>query len=75
LVRDPAALEALARTRLVAFDKAGTLTSGRARLVAIESKGAEVDEVLASFCRGTHISVRGALIFHDKIGVFAYHRL
>ena len=47
LVRDPAALEALARTRLIAFDKTGTLTSGRARLVGIESDGAESDEVLA----------------------------
>jgi Cu2+-exporting ATPase len=47
LVRDPAALEALARTRLLAFDKTGTLTSGRARLVAIESDGTAIDEVLA----------------------------
>ena len=30
LVRDPAALEALARTRLLAFDKTGTLTAGEA---------------------------------------------
>ena len=30
LVRDPAALEALARARLLAFDKTGTLTSGTA---------------------------------------------
>ena len=29
LVRDPAALEALARARLLAFDKTGTLTSGK----------------------------------------------
>ena len=47
LVRDPAALETLARTRLLAFDKTGTLTSGRARLVAIESDGTAIDEVLA----------------------------
>jgi P-type Cu2+ transporter len=47
LVRDPAALEALARTRLLAFDKTGTLTSGKARVVGIESDGAGSDEVLA----------------------------
>jgi len=47
LVRDPAALEALARTRLLAFDKTGTLTAGRARVVGIESDGAATDEVLA----------------------------
>ena len=47
LVRDPAALEILARTRLLAFDKTGTLTSGRARVVDIESDGVGVDEVLA----------------------------
>ena len=29
LVRDPVALEALARTRVLAFDKTGTLTSGK----------------------------------------------
>ena len=39
LVRDPAALEILARTRLLAFDKTGTLTAGRARVVDIESDG------------------------------------
>ena len=47
LVRDPAALEILARTSLLAFDKTGTLTAGRARVVAIESDGVGVDEVLA----------------------------
>jgi Cu2+-exporting ATPase len=47
LVRDPAALEALARTRLLAFDKTGTLTSGEARLVAIESDGTAIDEVIS----------------------------
>ena len=47
LVRDPAALEALARTRLVAFDKTGTLTSGNARIVAIDSPGLDANEVLA----------------------------
>jgi Cu2+-exporting ATPase len=47
LVRDPGALEALARTRLLAFDKTGTLTSGRSRIVGIESEGATTDEVLA----------------------------
>src|SRR6476659_5305676 len=46
LVRDPGALEALARTRLLAFDKTGTLTSGRAHVVGIESDGAGTDEVL-----------------------------
>ena len=47
LVRDPGALEALARTRLLAFDKTGTLTSGRPRIVGIESDGVATDEVLA----------------------------
>jgi Cu2+-exporting ATPase len=47
LVRDPAALEALARTRFIAFDKTGTLTSGKPRLVDIVSEGATSDEVLA----------------------------
>jgi P-type Cu2+ transporter len=47
LVRDPAALEALARLRLIAFDKTGTLTSGQARVVAIDSDGTAADEVLA----------------------------
>jgi Cu2+-exporting ATPase len=47
LVRDPGALESLARTRLLAFDKTGTLTSGKARVVGIESKGVGIDEVLA----------------------------
>ncbi|WP_315832687.1 heavy metal translocating P-type ATPase [Bradyrhizobium prioriisuperbiae] len=47
LVRDPAALEALARTRLIAFDKTGTLTSGRARIIAIDSPNVDPDDVLA----------------------------
>ncbi|UPJ54131.1 cation-translocating P-type ATPase [Bradyrhizobium sp. 200] len=47
LVRDPAALEALARMRLIAFDKTGTLTSGEARVVAIDTDGTSADVVLA----------------------------
>ncbi|MDB5598839.1 MAG: copA [Xanthobacteraceae bacterium] len=47
LLRDPAALEALARAEMVAFDKTGTLTSGRPRLVGIACPGSEADEVLA----------------------------
>ena len=47
LVRDPAALETLARTRLLAFDKTGTLTAGKAHVVDIESNGVGADEVLA----------------------------
>jgi Cu2+-exporting ATPase len=47
LVRDPAALEALARTHQVAFDKTGTLTSGQARIVAIDSPIVDANEVLA----------------------------
>jgi Cu+-exporting ATPase len=35
LVRDAAAIEALARTRAIAFDKTGTLTAGRPELVAV----------------------------------------
>jgi P-type Cu2+ transporter len=47
LVREPGALEALARTRLLAFDKTGTLTSGKARVVCIDTDAAAADEVLA----------------------------
>jgi Cu2+-exporting ATPase len=47
LVREPGALEELARARLLAFDKTGTLTSGRAHLVKIETDQAVADEVLA----------------------------
>jgi P-type Cu2+ transporter len=47
LVRDPAALEMLARTRVFAFDKTGTLTAGRARVVDIESDSVGPGEVLA----------------------------
>jgi heavy metal translocating P-type ATPase len=47
LVRDPAALEALARVRLIAFDKTGTLTSGETRVVAIDTDGTSADVVFA----------------------------
>jgi Cu2+-exporting ATPase len=47
LVREPGALEELARLRLLAFDKTGTLTSGRARVVRIETDDVMADEVLA----------------------------
>jgi P-type Cu2+ transporter len=47
LVREPGALEQLARTRLLAFDKTGTLTSGRAHVVRIETDEVMADEVLA----------------------------
>jgi Cu2+-exporting ATPase len=47
LVREPGALEELARARLLAFDKTGTLTSGRARVVRIETDEMVADEVLA----------------------------
>lgn len=47
LVRDGAVLESLARVRLVAFDKTGTLTLGQARLVGIETAGADADEAIA----------------------------
>ncbi|WP_244846306.1 heavy metal translocating P-type ATPase [Mesorhizobium sp. L-8-3] len=47
LVRDPAALEALGRCRLLAFDKTGTLTSGTPRIVGVDADGVERDEVLA----------------------------
>jgi P-type Cu2+ transporter len=47
LVREPGALEALARTRSIAFDKTGTLTSGKARVVNIETEGVDADEALA----------------------------
>jgi P-type Cu2+ transporter len=47
LVRDAAALELLARARLLAFDKTGTLTSSNPRLVGVDSAGVGSDEVLA----------------------------
>jgi P-type Cu2+ transporter len=47
LVRDGAALEVLARVRLLAFDKTGTLTLGKARVVSIETDGIASDEALA----------------------------
>lgn len=46
LIRDPAALEALARTRVLAFDKTGTLTANKARIVGIYSE-VDTNEVLA----------------------------
>ena len=51
IVRDPAALETLARTRLLAFDKTGTLTVGRARVVDIESDGVGASEGVGAGCR------------------------
>lgn len=47
LVRDPAALEVLARAHLLAFDKTGTLTSGKAHVVRIDTDGVGMHEVLA----------------------------
>jgi heavy metal translocating P-type ATPase len=47
LVREPGALEELARARLLAFDKTGTLTSGRPHVVRIEPDEVVADEVLA----------------------------
>jgi P-type Cu2+ transporter len=47
LLREPGALEQLARARLLAFDKTGTLTSGRARVVRMETDDVAADEVLA----------------------------
>ena len=47
VVRNPAALEALAGARLIAFDKTGTLTLGRPQLVDIASDGVAEEEVVA----------------------------
>jgi P-type Cu2+ transporter len=47
LIRDAAALEELARVRVLAFDKTGTLTLGKGHVVAIESEGIATAEVLA----------------------------
>ncbi len=47
LVREPGALEALARMQALAFDKTGTLTSGKAHLVSIDTDGVETVEALA----------------------------
>ena len=46
LVREPGALEDLARTRLLALDKTGTLTSGRPHVVRIETDEVVADQVL-----------------------------
>jgi Cu2+-exporting ATPase len=47
LVRSPDALEALARTHLIAFDKTGTLTLGRPQLVGLAIDGVGKEEALA----------------------------
>lgn len=47
LVREPGVLEVLARAGLIAFDKTGTITSGKAHIIAIDRDGVEIDEVLA----------------------------
>jgi P-type Cu+ transporter len=46
LVKDAAALEALASVDTLAVDKTGTLTEGRPRLVAVAAPDADEDEVL-----------------------------
>ncbi|WP_375772527.1 heavy metal translocating P-type ATPase [Archangium gephyra] len=47
LIKDGAALETLARARILLFDKTGTLTTGQARLTAIETTGdSEPEELL-----------------------------
>jgi Cu+-exporting ATPase len=46
LVKDAAALEALASVDTLAIDKTGTLTEGRPRLVAVAAPDADEDEVL-----------------------------
>ncbi|NBD08978.1 MULTISPECIES: heavy metal translocating P-type ATPase [Corallococcus] len=46
LIKDGAALEALACTQTLLFDKTGTLTSGQARLTAIETAGTQGPEEL-----------------------------
>jgi P-type Cu+ transporter len=46
LVKDAAALEALASVDTLAIDKTGTLTEGRPRLVAVAAPEADEDEVL-----------------------------
>jgi Cu2+-exporting ATPase len=56
LVREPGALEELARTCLLAFDKTGTLTLGRAHVVNIETDDAVADEVLARAAGLEHYS-------------------
>jgi P-type Cu2+ transporter len=47
VVRNPAALEALAGACLIAFDKTGTLTPGRPQLLDIASDGVAEEEVVA----------------------------
>jgi Cu+-exporting ATPase len=47
LVRDAAALEALARVRVVALDKTGTLTEGRPLLIGERALEGDIDRALA----------------------------
>lgn len=46
LIKDAEALETAHAVSVVAFDKTGTLTEGRPSLVAVESNGPSIDEVI-----------------------------
>ncbi|MGK2947383.1 MAG: heavy metal translocating P-type ATPase [Acidimicrobiales bacterium] len=66
VLKDGAALEAMADTRTVLFDKTGTLTSGRARLVAViaapELDPGEVLRLAASVEQASPHVLAGALV-------------
>lgn len=66
LIKDGAALEALARAHTLLFDKTGTLTSGQARLTAIETDGIQDSEELlrlsASLEQASHHVVARSIV-------------
>ena len=65
LVKDAAALEALASVDTLAIDKTGTLTEGRPRLVAVAAPDADEDEVLrlaAALERASEHPLAGAVV-------------
>jgi P-type E1-E2 ATPase len=66
LVKDGGALEKLARVRVVLLDKTGTITAGRARLVAVEPCGddaaAEVLRLAASLDQASHHVLARAVV-------------
>lgn len=77
VLKDGAALEAMAGTRTVLFDKTGTLTSGRARLGAIvtapECDPSEVLRLAASIEQASPHVLAGALVTEALARGLALH--